>query len=521
MAGESGRGSPTCWMPAALTTLLLLGVLAGYPARADFVSGLDPNGDNYLSFRSGPGGRPYVELDRLGPNTPVTVLRRDGAWYQIRLRDGRTGWAFGRYIHPGSPPTAASDAGSTGVPVYVSGLDPNGDNYLSFRTGPGGRPYAELDRLGPNTPAWVIGESGKWWKIRLRDGRVGWAHSAYLAPGSRNDWAVSGAPAAPTRPAAPPPVQQDAFSIPVSEAQQRTGVPSGGAGGALPSQPVRSEPSQAEVSRPLKPPVSVEPLKDASANPLGEKPGRSETAVAGGRRFALVIGIDAYESVPPLQKAVNDARAMTSVLRELGFEVTSGENLGRAGLSRKLIEFESGLRPGDTALFFFAGHGFEIRGQNFLLPADVPAVFEGQEELIKDSAFAADRIIDRIRERGARTVVAVLDACRNNPFERPGGRSVPGTRGLAQMTPAEGVFVVFSAGAKQEAIDRLSDDDQNPNSVFTRVFRKQLATPGLALDQMVKRTRLEVRELARTIGREQTPAYYDQIVGEVVLKPAE
>ncbi len=512
MAGESGRKSPTRRM-AALTGLLLLGLSAGSPARADFVSGLDPNGDNYLSFRSGPGGRPYVELDRLGPNTPVTVLRRDGAWYQIRLRDGRTGWAYGRYIHPGSPPTVASDAGSEGAPVYVSGLDPNGDNYLSFRSGPGGRPYAELDRLGPNTPAWVIGESGKWWKIRLRDGRVGWAHSAYLAPGSRNDRAAAAAPPAPSRPALPVP-QQEASSIPAGEAQQRIGAP-------LPSPPVRSEPSQAEVSRPSPgPPVSLEPLKDASANPAGKKPGQADAASAG-RRFALVIGIDAYESVPPLQKAVNDARTMTSVLRELGFEVTSGENLGRAGLSRKLIEFESGLRPGDMALFFFAGHGFEIRGQNFLLPADVPSVFEGQEELIKDSAFAADRIIDRIRERGARTVVAVLDACRNNPFERPGGRSVSGTRGLAQMTPAEGVFVVFSAGAKQEAIDRLSDDDQNPNSVFTRVFRKQLATPGLALDQMVKRTRVEVRDLARTIGREQTPAYYDQIVGEVVLKPAE
>ena len=515
MAGESGRGSSPR-RRAALTGLLLFGLAAGHPARADFVSGLDPNGDNYLSFRSGPGGRPYVELDRLGPNTPVTVLRRDGAWYQIRLQDGRTGWAYGRYIHPGSPPAAASDAGSTGVPVYVSGLDPNGDNYLSFRTGPGGRPYAELDRLGPNTPAWVIGESGKWWKIRLRDGRVGWAHSAYLAPGSRNDRAASGAPAAPSRPAAPPALPQEESSNPAIAAQQRIGVPSGAAGGTLPSQSMRSEPSPASGS-----PVSAEPLRDASINPVGEKPAKVEAAIAGERRFALVIGIDAYESVPPLQKAVNDARTMTSVLRDLGFEVTSGENLGRAGLSRKLIEFESGLRPGDTALFFFAGHGFEIRGQNFLLPADVPAVFEGQEELIKDSAFAADRIIDRIRERGARTVVAVLDACRNNPFERPGGRSVSGTRGLAQMTPAEGVFVVFSAGAKQEAIDRLSDDDQNPNSVFTRVFRKQLATPGLALDQMVKRTRVEVRELARTIGREQTPAYYDQIVGEVVLKRAE
>jgi hypothetical protein len=98
---------------------------------------------------------------------------------------------------------------------------------------------------------------------------------------------------------------------------------------------------------------------------------------------------------------------------------------------------------------------------------------------------------------------------------------VSGTRGLAQMTPAEGVFVVFSAGAKQEAIDRLSDTDENPNSVFTRVFQKQLTVPGLPLDQMVKRTRLEVRELARTIGREQTPAYYDQIVGDVVFKPSE
>ena len=87
------------------------------------------------------------------------------------------------------------------------------------------------------------------------------------------------------------------------------------------------------------------------------------------------------------------------------------------------------------------------------------------------------------------------------------------------MSPAEGVFVVFSAGAKQEALDRLSDADRNPNSVFTRVFQKQLAVPGLALDQVVKRTRLEVRELARTIGREQTPAYYDQIVGDVVFTP--
>ncbi len=518
MAADNGRGSRARRVAVILAAALLVGASVPSPAQADFVAGLDPNGDNYLSFRSRPGGGADAEIDRLGPNTPVTVLRRDGAWVLIRLRDGRTGWAHGRYIYPGNPSVAAPDSGSAGMPVYVSGLDPNGDNYLSFRTGPGGRPYAEIDRLGPNTPAIVIGESGKWRKLRLLDGRVGWAHSAYLAPGLRNNRAASATPATPVQPTIAPAPQRGASPAFAGEAPRKTGIPSQGASGTLPAEAARSEPDSAAIPRTNpQPSVSVEPLKDAG--PAGA-PARAD-ALAGGRRFALVVGIDAYESVPQLQKAVNDARTMTAALRGLGFQVTSGENLDRTGMSRKLIEFESGLRPGDTALFFFAGHGFEIRGQNFLLPADVPAVFEGQEELIKDSAFAADRIIDRIRERGARTVVAVLDACRNNPFERPGGRSVSGTRGLAQMTPAEGVFVVFSAGAKQEAIDRLSDTDENPNSVFTRVFQKQLTVPGLPLDQMVKRTRLEVRELARTIGREQTPAYYDQIVGDVVFKPSE
>ena len=143
--------------------------------RADYVSGLNPKGDNYLSFLSAPGRGPYVELDRLGPDTIVTVLRREGGWYFIRLQDGRTGWAFGRYISPGAPPTAEASRDRSEFTVYVSRLDPKGDNYLSFRSGPGGQPYEELDRLGPNTPATVLTQKGKWSKIRLLDGRVGWS----------------------------------------------------------------------------------------------------------------------------------------------------------------------------------------------------------------------------------------------------------------------------------------------------------------------------------------------------------
>src|SRR5262249_29255540 len=171
-------------------------------------------------------------------------------------------------------------------------------------------------------------------------------------------------------------------------------------------------------------------------------------------------------------------------------------------------------------LFFFAGHGFEIHGQNFLLPTDVPAATEGQEELVRDAAFAVERIVDRLQVRGARIAVLVLDACRHNPFERTGTRSMRGTGGLAPITPSEGVFVVFSAGAKQTALDRLTASDPDPNSVFTRNFVRQLATPALTLVQIAKRTQIDVKQLAATVRHEQTPAYYDQIVGDVVFKLA-
>ena len=101
-------------------------------------------------------------------------------------------------------------------------------------------------------------------------------------------------------------------------------------------------------------------------------------------------------------------------------------------MSEALLAFDKAIEPGDIALFFFAGHGFEIGGQNYLLPIDIPEVREGQEELIRDSAFPASRIIDRLQGRGARTTVLVLDACRNNPFDRAGGRGIRAAAGSPQ-----------------------------------------------------------------------------------------
>lgn len=235
------------------------------------------------------------------------------------------------------------------------------------------------------------------------------------------------------------------------------------------------------------------------------------------KRVALLIGNNGYQNVPRLGTAINDARALGETLRKLGFRVLIGEDQSRRSMSEALLAFDRIIAPGDTALFFFAGHGFEIHGQNYLLPTDVPAAADGQQELVRDASFAVERIVDRLQARGARVAILVLDACRNNPFERSGTRAIKGSGGLAPVTPSEGVFVVFSAGAKQTALDSLGKGDLDPNSVFTRNFMRELVTPELSLVQITKRTQVNVKQLAATVRHEQTPAYYDQIVGDVVL----
>src|SRR5262249_3861078 len=174
--------------------------------------------------------------------------------------------------------------------------------------------------------------------------------------------------------------------------------------------------------------------------------------------------------------------------------------------------------PGDTAFFFFAAHGFEIAGQNYLLPTDVPAATEGQEELVRDASVLADRVVERLQKKQVRTSILVFDACRNNPFERSGTRAVAGGGGLAPMTQLpEGVFSIFSAGYKQTALDRLSNADANPNSVFTRTFAKELLQPGENLVEVAQHTRKLVSEMAEGIGHRQIPAYTDQMVDNVFL----
>jgi hypothetical protein len=109
-----------------------------------------------------------------------------------------------------------------------------------------------------------------------------------------------------------------------------------------------------------------------------------------------------------------------------------------------------------------------------------------------------------------------VDACRDNPF-KTSGRSIGG-RGLAPTTAATGQMIIFSAGSGQQALDKLGNADKNKNGLFTRVFIKEMQKPGLSVDRVLRNVRKEVVDLAKSVGHEQVPAIYDQVVGEFYFK---
>lgn len=238
------------------------------------------------------------------------------------------------------------------------------------------------------------------------------------------------------------------------------------------------------------------------------------------KRVALVIGNNAYENVSKLEKAVNDATSMGAALRKVGFTVIVKTDINRRGFNRYLQQFLSQLKAGDEALLFYAGHGVEIQGQIYLLPTDIPNAAPGQEAFVKAEAIGVNNVIDEIGRRKVRLSMLVLDACRNNPFKSSGTRSLGRTRGLGTMSePPEGTFILYSAGFGQSALDRLSDSDPHPNSVFTRSLLPMMKQPGLKLSDAAKQLRRNVMKMAATVSHKQIPAYYDQVIGDFYFTP--
>lgn len=244
------------------------------------------------------------------------------------------------------------------------------------------------------------------------------------------------------------------------------------------------------------------------------------------KRVALVIGNDSYPALgaeEQLRKAVNDAHAVGDTLESLGFEVTRAEDVSRGEMLSLILATATKLQPGDIAFFFFAGHGVSIDGANYLLPSDIPEG-TGGEDLIRFSAISEAMVVETLKAKAVRVAMVVLDACRNNPFSQGGTRAFgDGTRGLSRppTVQTEGVFGLYSAGFGEQALDRLGDEDPDPNSVFTRVLVPALRQPGLSLIDVAYAVNEDVARLARSVGHEQNPAYYDQARGrDIVLLEA-
>jgi hypothetical protein len=247
-----------------------------------------------------------------------------------------------------------------------------------------------------------------------------------------------------------------------------------------------------------------------ASNPSAEIPANKKIAqVNANPRKALIIGNNTYKHVTKLNNAVADAEAIAAKLATLGYSITTSFNTSRSDMFRSLRNFANTVQGGDEVVFFYAGHGVELGGKNFLLPTDIKG---DDAQQVEDDAIELQRVLNDMSENRAKFTLAIVDACRDNPF-KSSGRAIGG-RGLAPTTAATGQMVIFSAGAGQQALDKLNEKDKHPNGLFTRIFVEEMTQVGMPIDRVVKKVRRRVVELANSVGHQQVPAIYDQVIGD-------
>jgi len=225
----------------------------------------------------------------------------------------------------------------------------------------------------------------------------------------------------------------------------------------------------------------------------------------GPAKFALVIGNANYTGLSPLANPVNDANDVSAILQHLGFTVDKILNGNRVQMEDAVVRLKNRLSNADNAygFFFYAGHGVQSGGENFLIPvnANIPS-----ENFLRDRAVSVQSLLDELNDAGNTLNVVVLDACRDNPF----GWSRSGTRGLSIVTrqPAESI-IVYATSAGQQASDGVGR-----NGLFTSQLINNLAVPGIEVKEVFNRTGNDV---ARVSGNNQIPAIYSQFFGTAFL----
>ena len=228
------------------------------------------------------------------------------------------------------------------------------------------------------------------------------------------------------------------------------------------------------------------------------------------RRVALVIGNSDYQFANRLPNPINDSADMAAILRRLKFDVVEGANLDRRGMGDAIRQFGRKLEGADLAVFFYAGHGLQVGGKNYLVPID--AKLERAGDLALDTVEVAT-VMDQM-EAEKRVNLIFLDACRDNPLARNlarslGTRSVAVGQGLATIQSAIGTLIAYSTQPNNVALD-----GEGRNSPFATALLKHLADPGVDVGIIMRRVRADVIAATRD---KQVPWDDSSLVGEIVL----
>lgn len=216
-------------------------------------------------------------------------------------------------------------------------------------------------------------------------------------------------------------------------------------------------------------------------------------------RLALVIGNGSYTN-SPLRNPVNDASDVARELKTLGFEVLSYTNLNQNEMKRAVREFGKKLKDnGGIGLFYYAGHGVQVKGVNYLIPVDAQA---GSEEEVEYESVEAGFVLAQMEAAGNSLNIVILDACRNNPFARS-YRSAD--KGLAQMNAPSGTLIAYSTAPGSVAADGTGE-----NGVYTAELLKQMKMPNLSIEDVFKQVRIAVRSQTQN---KQTPWESSSLIG--------
>ena len=214
-------------------------------------------------------------------------------------------------------------------------------------------------------------------------------------------------------------------------------------------------------------------------------------------RVALVIGNKDYTSMSSLKNPLNDARDMSKILREKGFEVIALENASQLEMEQAITKFSRKISSGKgVGLFYYAGHGVEVHGVNYLIPsnANIPSI-----DFVKSKTVSVESLLSAMERANNRFNILILDACRSNPFGRGGG-------GLASINNVTGIFVAYAT-----APGKIAQDGEGRNGLFTEYLKQYINQEGLKIEEVFKEVGREVQQKS---NRGQTPWTSSSVYGD-------